>query len=191
MEKFYMIVVALCSIILSITVVEGIDVSPKAVDKWFKELPHKKEKVTKLHFFLHEEGSGVNQTAYLVAQSNISFTSPTNFGLVSMIDDILREGAAPDSQIVGRAQGLTGSSSMEEASLIMSLTFVFTTGKYNGSSLSFLGRNPLSNKYREMPIVGGSGVFRLARGIITTQTIMLNITTFQVISEYKVIVFHY
>ncbi|XP_074356878.1 dirigent protein 22-like [Apium graveolens] len=191
MGKIYMIVLALCSIIISITVVQGIDISPEAVDKWFKKLPHKKEKVTKLHFFLHEEGTGVNQTAYPVAQSNISFTSPTLFGLVVMIDDILKVGAASDSQIVGRCQGLMGLSSLEETSLIMALTFVFTTGKYNGSSLSFLARNPTSNKYREMPIVGGSGVFRLARGIISTQTIVSNATTLHTIAEYELIVFHY
>ncbi|KAK1383074.1 Dirigent protein [Heracleum sosnowskyi] len=193
MGRIYMIVLALCSVILSVSVVEGnIDVTPKGVDKWYKELRHKKEKVTKLRFFLHEKGSsGDNQTAYLVAQSNISFTSPSNFGLVSMIDDILRKGAAPDSQIVGRTQGLMGSSSMEETSLIMALTFVFTTGKYNGSSISFLGRNPLANNYREIPIVGGSGYFRLARGIITTRTITLDIPTLRVIAEYKLLVFHY
>lgn len=173
------------------SVVESIDESPEAVEKWFEELGHKRERVTKLHFFLHENGGGSNQTAYPVAQSNITLTSPTFFGQVSMIDDILREGSAPDSQIVGRAQGLTGSSSLEETSLIMTINFVFTTGKYNGSTLSVLGRNPLSNKHREMAIVGGSGVFRLARGIITTQTTLINPTSRDVIAEYNVLVFHY
>lgn len=192
MGKICMTVLALCTIIISVSAVEGsIDETPKGVDKWYKQLRFKKEKVSKLRFFLHEKGTPINQTAHLVAQSNISFTSPTNFGLVSMIDDILREGASPDSPIVGRTQGLMGSSSMDESSLIMALTFVFTSGKYNGSSLSFLGRNPLSKKYREMPIVGGSGVFRLARGIITTQTVELDIPTLHVIAEYKVLVFHY
>lgn len=191
MEKIFIIALALCSIIVSIAVVESIDESPEAVEKWFKELSHKKERVTKLHFFLHERGGGSNQTAYQVAQSNITLTSPTSFGQVTMIDDILRQGSAPDSQIVGRAQGLTGSSSLEESSLIMSMNFVFTTGKYNGSTLSVLGRNPFSSKYREMAIVGGSGVFRLAKGIITTQTTLINPTSRDVVAEYNVVVIHY
>ncbi|KAK1394889.1 Dirigent protein [Heracleum sosnowskyi] len=191
MGKIYVIALALCSIILTISVVESIDESPEAVEKWFKKLGHKKERVTKLHFFLHEKSGGSNQTAYQVAQSNITLTSPTFFGQVSMIDDILREGSAPDSQVLGRAQGLTGLSSLEEASLIMTMNFVFTTGKYNGSTLSVLGRNPFSKKYREMAIIGGSGVFRLARGIITTQTSLFNPTSGDVISEYNVVVIHY
>ncbi|KAL8089940.1 dirigent protein 22-like [Apium graveolens] len=172
---------------------KGTDETPEAVEKWFKKLPYKKEKVTKLRVFLHEKGNGngINQTAYVVAQSNISSTSNSSFGFVSMIDDILREGAEPDSPIVGRAQGLMGSCSLEETTLIMSFTFVFTTGKYNGSSISILGRNPLPNEYRELPIVGGSGVFRLARGVITTRTIMFNVTSLYIIAEYELLVFHY
>ncbi|WMV51597.1 hypothetical protein MTR67_044982 [Solanum verrucosum] len=48
----------------------------------------------------------------------------------------------------------------------MTLNLVFTSDEYNGSTLSVLGRNPA---FREMPIVGGSGVFRLAQGSATAK----------------------
>lgn len=187
-----MIVLVLCSmVIISVRVVHGIDKSPEAVEKWIQKLSHKKEKLTKLHFFLHDTVSGKNPTALKVAQSNITFTSPTLFGLITMIDDPLTVGPELNSSKVGRAQGFYGFSSLEESSLVMTMNFFFTNGKYNGSTLSVLGRNPLLNRYRELSIVGGSGVFRLARGIATSQTTWLNMTTGDAIIEYNVIAIHY
>ena len=194
MGKICITTLALFAIILSISAVESIiDQRPEAVEKWFNKLGQKKEKMTKLHFFLHEAAApgSANQTAFLVAESNISSTSPTLYGQVSVIDDILREGPEPDSPIVGRAQGLSVSSDLREPTIIMSLNFLFTTGKYNGSTLSINARNPLLNKYRELPILGGSGYFRLARGLITTNTAVFNITSQVTIAEYRVIALHY
>nr|QBA29400.1 dirigent family protein [Panax notoginseng] len=184
--------VVFLSIVISMRVVHGIDESPEAVENWFKTLGNKKQKVTKLHFFLHQTGStGLNPTAYPVANSDISSTSPTLFGLVSIIDNPMKVGPESNSTIVGRAQGLTATSSLEEISLLMTMNFLFTNGKYNGSTLSVHGRNPLTNRYREMAVVGGSGVFRLATGIATAQTISLNATSDDIVTQYHVVVIHY
>ncbi|KVH90884.1 Plant disease resistance response protein [Cynara cardunculus var. scolymus] len=64
--------------------------------------------------------------------------------------------------MVGRAQGLYGVASQEETSMLVAMNFMFTTGKYNGSTLMVFGRNPVYQKVREMPVVGGSGLFRFA-----------------------------
>ncbi|KAK3028464.1 hypothetical protein RJ639_040033 [Escallonia herrerae] len=190
MEKLWMMLM-LCSAVIAMPVVLGIDESPKAVEQWFQNLSHRKEKLTKLHFYFHDIVGGKNPTAVLVAQANTTFTSPTLFGLVSMMDDALTVGPEPDSKIVGRAQGIYGSAGLEEFGLLMTLNFVFTEGKYNGSTLSVLGRNPVFHEYREMPIVGGSGVFRVARGVATAKTIWLNLTTGDAVVEYQVMVLHY
>ncbi|KAK7836913.1 dirigent protein 7 [Quercus suber] len=50
------------------------------------------------------------------------------------------------------------------------MNFVFTTRKFNGSSLTILGRNAALQPLREMPIIGGTGAFRLARGFGTAKT---------------------
>ncbi|KAG5581919.1 hypothetical protein H5410_052546 [Solanum commersonii] len=125
---------------------QGVELGHNAVEKWFKKLPHSKQKVTKLHFYFHNIVSEKILIAVQIAQSNMTAKSSTSFGSVTMIDDPLTVGPEPNSTI---------------GALLMTLNFVFTTGKYNGSTLSVLGRNAFQ-KYREMPIVGGSGVFRLA-----------------------------
>ncbi|KAL3814040.1 hypothetical protein ACJIZ3_015308 [Penstemon smallii] len=164
---------------------------PKEVEKWFKKLPHTKEKVTKLHFYFHDVVSGKNPTSVPVGRANSTFTSPTYFGLVSMIDNPLTTGPGPKSKVMGRAQGITGYASSEELCLLMTLNFVFTSGKYNGSTISVVGYNPINHMYREMPIVGGSGVFRLARGIATAETAKFNARSGNAVVEYNVMVLHY
>lgn len=181
----------LTTILITMPLVQGFGKDPKAVEDWFKKLRTKKEKLTKLHFYFHDTLSGKNPTGYKVAQSNITSTSPTFFGMVNMIDDPLTIGPEPNSPVIGQAQGLYGSAGLEEVSLMMNMNFVFTNGEYNGSTLSVLGRNPALDEYREMPIQGGSGVFRLARGIATAKTYWVNFTSGDAIVEYNVMVMHY
>ena len=52
----------------------------------------------------------------------------------------------------------------------MTVTYSFTRGRFNGSSLSVVGRNPIMSEVREMPVVGGTGVFRFARGYCFART---------------------
>ncbi|XP_020213398.1 dirigent protein 7 [Cajanus cajan] len=66
-----------------------------------------------------------------------------------------------------------------------------TEGKYNGSTLSMLGRNTVFSAVREMPIVGGSGAFRFARGYAEAKTHTLDLKTRDAVVEYNVYVFHY
>lgn len=167
----------------------SVDKGPEAVRAWFKKLPNAKEKLTQLHFFFHDTVAGQNATALTVAEANITRTSPTSFGLVRMMDNPLTLGPEPDSKIIGRARGIYGAASFEGMDLLMTLNYVFTEGEFNGSSLSVLARNPISDKYREMPIVGGTGVFRLAQGIATAQTASL--TSQVAVVEYNVMVLYY
>lgn len=73
----------------------------------------------------------------------------------------------------------------------MNINLVFTSPEYNGSTLSIMGHNPAYETYREMPIVGGTGFFRLASGVATAKTYFLNLTTFNAVVEYNVIAMHY
>ncbi|KAG8368119.1 hypothetical protein BUALT_Bualt15G0012000 [Buddleja alternifolia] len=176
-------ILMLFSAVNAIAYANNIAKGPEALEKWFKNLPNAKEKVTKLHFYFHDIVGGENPTAIVVAQSNSTILSPTFFGFIRMMDNALTVGPELGSKIVGRAQGIYGSASFKEMDLLMTLNYVFTDGKYNGSSISVLGHNPILHEYREMPIVGGSGVFRMARGIATAQTVMFNDTSGDAVVE--------
>ncbi|XP_057500263.1 dirigent protein 22-like [Actinidia eriantha] len=191
MGKVAITLILLCSVVMAVPVAHGIAKGPNAVEEWFQKLSHKKEKQTKLRFYFHDTLSGKNPTAVRVAQANTTSTSPTLFGVIYMIDDPLTIGPQPNSTTVGRAQGFYGSAGMEDVGLLMTMNLVFTSGKFNGSSLSVLGRNPALEQYREMPVVGGSGVFRLARGIATAKTHWFDYATGDAIVEYQVVVIHY
>ncbi|KAG1360956.1 Dirigent protein 23 [Cocos nucifera] len=169
------------------------DAKPERFDKWSRRLARAgvtQEQVTRLHFYFHDIVSGKHPTAVRVAQAANSDRSPTAFGVVVMADDPLTEGPDPNSRLVGRAQGLYGSAGQEELGLIMAMNYRFTDGKYNGSSFSLNGLNRALDPVREMAIVGGTGVFRLARGVAMAKTYSLNTTTGDAIVEYNVTVVH-
>ncbi|GAY62397.1 hypothetical protein CUMW_217430 [Citrus unshiu] len=137
---------------------------------WATRLKSAKETTTNLQFYFHDTLSGKNPSAVRIAQAIDTDKSRTLFGIVMMADDPLTETPDPQSKLVGRAQGLYGSACQDQLSLIMSMSFVFVDGPYNGSSISLLGNNRAMNPVREMPIVGGTGFFRLARGYAVAQT---------------------
>ncbi|GMY14314.1 dirigent protein 22-like [Fagus crenata] len=151
----------------------------------------KREKLTHLHFYFHDIVSGPKPTAVQVAHAAMTNTSSTGFGFVVVLDDLLTILPENTSKVVGRAQGIYASASQSEIGLLMVLNYVFIEGKYNGSSLSVLGRNTILSKVREMPIVGGSGVFRFARGYAQARTYTFDTKTGDAVVEYNVYVLHY
>ncbi|KAK6135542.1 hypothetical protein DH2020_030713 [Rehmannia glutinosa] len=137
-------------------------------DDWFEKVDQSKEIRTKLHFYFHDNATGEHQSVWVVAKSEITHISPTNFGLIYMVDNLMTVGPEPSSEVLGRVQGSPGFADLNNTAFALGLNFVFTEGKYKGSSICVLGRNPVLEKVREVPIVGGTGVFRMARGIAIT-----------------------
>ncbi|KAG6413497.1 hypothetical protein SASPL_126210 [Salvia splendens] len=145
---------------------------------------------TNLRFFIHDILSGSNPSAVRIAgppgQNN-----PIGFGSVYAIDDVLTEGPEITSAVVGNAQGMYLSSSQGQIpSLVLYVDLAFTTGKFNGSSLSVFSRNPITENPREMAVVGGRGRFRRAQGTVFVKTYFLNNTNGDAILEYDVEVVH-
>ncbi|GMN26058.1 hypothetical protein TIFTF001_040796 [Ficus carica] len=151
----------------------------------------RREKLSHLHFYFHDIRGGDKPTAIKVAEAKTSNASRTGFGFVTVIDDPLTVGSERSSKQVGRAQGIYASASQLDLSLLMVLNYVFTEGKFNGSTLSILGRNAIFRDVREMPIVGGSGVFRFARGYAQARTHKLDFKTGDAVVEYNVYVLHF
>ncbi|CAI9100974.1 OLC1v1038172C1 [Oldenlandia corymbosa var. corymbosa] len=151
------------------------------------------ETLTHLHFYFHDITGGTNPTAAVVSQSPLKATSKTNFGSVSMMDDPLTEGPDLNSKLVGKMQGIYGSSSLDEISYLMVLNILFVDEKYNGSTIGILGRNPPLHTVREMPIVGGSGVFRFARGYAEARphSYVVKDGIAIAVVEYNVYILHY
>lgn len=148
-----------------------------------------REKLTHLRFFWHDLVTDRDPTAIQVAAAPTTKTSMTGFGAVFVIDDPMTEDPDVSSRLVGRAQGMYASASKNPLGLLVAQTFAFTVGKYNGSSLTVLGRNPVFSAVREMPIVGGSGLFRWARGYVQARTHSLDKMNAHV--EYNVYAIHY
>ncbi|XP_008780737.2 dirigent protein 22-like [Phoenix dactylifera] len=148
-----------------------------------------KQKVSHLHFYFHDVVSGRNATAVRVTDPVTD--SPSAFGMITMMDDLLTLGPEPTSRPVGRAQGMYASASQQELGFLMAMNLVFTEGKYNGSVLTVLGRNPPFHQVREMPVVGGSGLFRFARGFAQAQTHWLDMKSGDAVVEYSVYAMHY
>ncbi|PIA40641.1 hypothetical protein AQUCO_02400008v1 [Aquilegia coerulea] len=177
--------------ILSIIIIQSHEDSSPSEENWPESLALGKEKLTKLHFYFHDIVSGKKPTAIKIAQASTTNQSPTLFGLLAMADEPLTQGPEPTSKIVGRAQGLYGSANQEKLSLILAMSFEFNNGIYNGSTLSVFGRNPVLQLKRELPIVGGTGIFRFARGVAFAKTYWFNMTSGDAIVEYNVRVIHY
>ncbi|GKV45979.1 hypothetical protein SLEP1_g53004 [Rubroshorea leprosula] len=108
-----------------------------------------------------------------------------------MIDDPLTDGPEMSPKMVGRAHGFYALASQVEIGLLMSMNFAFTEGKYNGSIITVLGRNTVFSKVREMPVIGGSGLFQFARSYVQARTLTFDQKTGDAIVEYTCYVLHY
>lgn len=142
------------------------------------------ERTSRLHFYFQDKPSTPDPTAVRIIGDRVGF------GATYMIDDALTRDAARDSEVVGRAQGTYSVAAQNDLALLMVVVFHFSEGEYNGSSLSMMGRNHVYDEVREMPIVGGSGAFRFARGYALAHTVWLDAKTGDATVEYNVTVIH-
>ncbi|CAI9769822.1 unnamed protein product [Fraxinus pennsylvanica] len=158
---------------------------------WAKRVESGKEVITTLQFYFHDIFSGRNPSAIRIAQPLQTNNSSTLFGMLTMIDDPLTVGPDLSSKIVGRARGMYGSAGQAEFGLIMVLNYGFTDGIYDGSSFSLLSINRAVEPVREMAIVGGTGLFRLARGYAIAQTYTFDAATGDAVVGYNVTIATY
>ncbi|WOG84754.1 hypothetical protein DCAR_0103938 [Daucus carota subsp. sativus] len=111
--------------------------------------------------------------------------------MTNIMDDPLTAGPEFTSKPVGRAQGMYSTSSMEELSLVCAMNFIFTDDKYNGSTITIFGNNPILQQRRELPVIGGTGVFRMASGVAMLNTIYFDVAGGNATVEYNVMLQHY
>ncbi|KAH7671145.1 Dirigent protein [Dioscorea alata] len=149
-----------------------------------------KEKLSHLHFYFHDIVSGRNPTAIPITRP-LNSSSFALFGMVTVMDDPLTTGPEPNSTVIGRAQGFYAAAAQSELGFLQAMNLHFSSGKYNGSVLTVLGRNAPLHTVREMPVVGGAGLFRFARGYALAHTHWIDLTSGDAIVEYNVYVLHF
>ncbi|AAG27784.1 dirigent protein, putative [Arabidopsis thaliana] len=154
-------------------------------------LHHKKEKLTHFRVYWHDIVTGQDSSSVSIMNPPKKYTGATGFGLMRMIDNPLTLTPKLSSKMVGRAQGFYAGTSKEEIGLLMAMNFAILDGKYNGSTITVLGRNSVFDKVREMPVIGGSGLFRFARGYVQASTHEFNLKTGNAIVEYNCYLLHY
>ncbi|CAN6184695.1 unnamed protein product [Urochloa humidicola] len=122
------------------------------------------EKRARIRVYVHEQFTGPNATVGSVAASQLGANS--TFGDVGVVDDVLRAGPDTSSPEVGRYQGIFAGADLADANYFSAITLVFTAGEHNGSTLSLQGNYafPVDDAL-ERAIVGGTGRFRMARGV--------------------------
>ncbi|KAK4401419.1 Dirigent protein 11 [Sesamum angolense] len=122
--------------------------------------------MAKLHFYIQDFIGGRNETVYEVARASITCTSPTSFGLVQVLDDVMTAGPDMNSKPLGRFQGFFAVSDLRTTAYTLDINYYFTSGpgRMKGSTISIAGRNPIMQQGREVAVVGGTGMFRFARG---------------------------
>ncbi|VVA97521.1 unnamed protein product [Arabis nemorensis] len=148
----------------------------------------KKEKLTHIRVYWQDSLKGRNPSAVMIQQP---VSNSSTFGSVTMMDDPLTLDVSRNSTVVGQAQGIYAGAAQREIGYLMVMNFAFKTGKYNGSTITILGRNPVFSKVREMPVVGGSGMFRFARGYVEAQTMPSDFDAGEATVEYNCYVLHY
>ncbi|WJX42910.1 hypothetical protein P8452_30084 [Trifolium repens] len=153
-----------------------------------------KKKVTTSHFRFYWQDivGGNNATSIGILPSLPKFNNSFSaFGLVRIIDNALTLTPNKTSKLLGRAQGIYAATSQTELDFLMIQNFALLQGKYNGSVITILGRNVANNKVRELPVIGGTGVFRFAKGYAEATTHYLDTKTGDATTEYNVYVTHY
>ncbi|CAJ2638980.1 unnamed protein product [Trifolium pratense] len=154
-------------------------------------LPSEKlESFTHLHFFFHDILDGEKATTLKIINPP-SESSHGPFGSTYVIDNPLTKEQNLSSKLIGRAQGTYALASQQgDFAFKMDINFIFIEGRYKGSTLTMLGRNVIVNEIREMPIVGGTGAFRFARGYALAKTVWYNSTSGNAIEEFNITISH-
>ncbi|KAK8938471.1 hypothetical protein KSP39_PZI011708 [Platanthera zijinensis] len=87
--------------------------------------------------------------------------------------------------------GLYASAALDTLGILMAMNFVFVEGEYSGSTVAVMGRNQVFATVREMPIIGGRGLFRFAREYVEATTHYFNTKSGDAVVEYNCYVMHY
>ncbi|XAR70229.1 hypothetical protein NMG60_11027016 [Bertholletia excelsa] len=125
------------------------------------------------HDILYDGTNSHNATSAIVGApawaNRTRLAGQSHFGDVVVFDDPITLDNDLLSAPVGRAQGLYVYDKKDVFTSWLGFSFVFNSTEHKGS-INFAGADPLMNKTRDVPVVGGTGDFFMARGVATLTT---------------------
>ncbi|EYU43119.1 hypothetical protein ABFS82_08G115900 [Erythranthe guttata] len=153
------------------------------------ELSQPKE--TKMAFYFQDYSGGPNATVIEITGQPNGLLSFTKFGAIFCTDDPITEGFDESSAQIARAQGLYVTSALDGSNTHVLISIVFTNNEYRGSTLEVQGTSAQFERVREVAVVGGTGIFRLARGYATFETLHYDHALHYAVIQCNVTVYHY
>ena len=117
-------------------------------------------------FYMQDWEIGANATATLFAGILHKQWWILGFGTIFATNDKLTVAIERNSSEVGKVHGIYVNSALDGSDLHLLMSLVFTNKEYNGSTLEIQGADKFYQKYREVSVVSGTGIFKLARGML-------------------------
>ncbi|CAM0884919.1 unnamed protein product [Alopecurus aequalis] len=123
------------------------------------------EREINLCLYLHQVVDGPDHNQVVTVNSG----HRSWFGTTAVIDWTVTDAPEPDAAIVARAKGMQVQADLDGPGWFHYFTIVFQYTRFKGSTLAVMGQYLLEG---EMAIMGGTGEFAMARGVIKYKTVV-------------------
>ncbi|KAL5747569.1 hypothetical protein ACOSP7_024576 [Xanthoceras sorbifolium] len=166
--KSLIVMMGFCFIFLSLLVSQSVMGSKKTSRHQMKPC---KQFVLYYHDILFG-GIGGNDPANATSAAVTNETKQLgnfSFGMLVVFDDPMTKDQHLLSPPVARAQGFYFYDMKSIPGAWFAYTLVFNSSDYKGT-INIMGADPITEKTRDLSVVGGTGDFFMARGIATFQT---------------------
>ncbi|KAM3206035.1 hypothetical protein ACQJBY_061612 [Aegilops geniculata] len=149
-----------------------------------------KQKEHRFHLYMDQHGegkTGANQIVPLkrTPANEIEPEKVVEFGLTAVVDWSVCDGRAPEANIVARAKGTSILADMTQQTWFMCYTLLFSDERFKGSSLECIGSH-VSNTDGQYAVVGGTGEFAGANGVVNVKIVEYLPDTTGVIRELNI-----
>ncbi|XP_051220833.1 pterocarpan synthase 1 [Lolium perenne] len=123
------------------------------------------EREINLRLYLHQVIDGPDHNQVVTVNSG----HRSWFGTTAVIDWTVTDAPEPDATIVARAKGMQVQADLDGPGWFHYFSMVFQDPRFKGSTLAVMGQYLLEG---EMAIMGGTGEFAMARGVIKYKTVV-------------------
>ncbi|KAI4974159.1 hypothetical protein ZWY2020_047439 [Hordeum vulgare] len=138
-----------------------------------------KQKEHLFHLYMDQHGEGKIGANQIVPVKGVAF------GQTAVVDWSVRDGRAPEANIVARAKGTSILAAMSLDTWVMCYTLLFSDERFKGSSLQCMGSH-VSNTDGQYAVVGGTGEFAGANGVVNVKILEFLPETTGVIRELNI-----